>query len=268
MSASPPPEPLRPHDRYAVQLLCESPHAIPADAALTEAFRRQLPEAAPQNGERLAFTLGTADAIVRLRFRSGVEHAAEVEAALAQTWDWEQAGDAVSQARSSVQVELTIPETIVASERLRLVHLCLLAVAELRPPVALHWRPSQRLVEPAAWRASLAHGAPPVDHALNVRLFRVPDGLPGEGLMDTMGLAPLGLPDLQCRFHGLELEQMAQLLFAYGGYLVERGDVLGDDSLVRGLASHEEWECRRGESLAPPLRAAVTLLPDEAHRVP
>ena len=46
---------------------------------------------------------------------------------------------------------------------------------------------------------------------LNVRVFKVGDN-PGEMLMDTLGLAAIGLPDLQCHFRDLDLNEVADLL--------------------------------------------------------
>ena len=59
---------------------------------------------------------------------------------------------------------------------------------------------------------------------LNVRLFRVEGGAQGDMLMDTRGLAALGLPDLQMHFRGLNPGRVAGLLFNYGRYIYENGD--------------------------------------------
>ena len=250
---------------YTVQLLCASPAAPLATDRLDTAVTARFAAATRlRDGE---YRLDETGATARFTVVPGIAQAGDAEAALSQTWDWPAAGEALSGVRSTLQVAVTMPAESSRPQRLMRVHLALQAACDLAQPLALHWLPSQRMVDPQAWRESLQHGAPPADHAINVRLFRIADGRAGEGLMDTMGLTALGLPDLQCRFRGLDLGGMAQLLFAYAEYLYEKGDVLGDESLVRGLESYEEWECARGPALVEPQRPAVTFLPDAAHRV-
>jgi hypothetical protein len=149
------------------------------------------------------------------------------------------------------------------ANRLRLVHAVTYAVLDRFEASAIHWLPSQRLVEPASYLASVVHGAPLRDSAVNVRLFRIADGEPDECVMDTLGLAPLGLPDLQCHFAGLDPGAIADLLLAYAAYCFEKGPVLGDDSLVRGVTDGEEWDCKRAESLVMPQRDVVDIVAGE-----
>ena len=52
--------------------------------------------------------------------------------------------------------------------------------------------------------------------------------------MDTRGLAPFGLPDLQVHFRDLEPARLAGLLYATAGYLLEEGDVIADGNTISG----------------------------------
>jgi hypothetical protein len=56
---------------------------------------------------------------------------------------------------------------------------------------------------------------------------------------------------------------MGAVLASYAEYLFDRGDVLNDDSLVRGIESHQEWACKVEGALAPPDRSVVDIRPDD-----
>jgi hypothetical protein len=255
------------HAGVVLQLLVSARPAL-SDDALAEALR-----SGGHVAERRApgtFALSTADglllAAVSYEARDGVAHPAAVQAAAAQTWDWPEASAVAAQARATVVVEVEPAAALDRARSLRVAQAAVGAAFPLCEVVAVHWLPSERLVSPERWQESLAHGGAPADHAINVRLFRVAGGRAGEGVMDTLGLGAFGLPDLECHFHGLDLGLVAQLLFAYAEYLFEKGDVLDADSLVRGTASHEEWECERGEASVAPPRPVVRLLPAPANR--
>jgi hypothetical protein len=187
----------------------------------------------------------------------------DLDDAFSQTWDWPGAAHALEHTRGAVTLtEHGLPgdDRFVRVQRLCAV---LRALLKHAPVAALLWEPAQRLVEPAAFIDSLAHGASVVDHAVNVRLFRITDGRPGEMLMDTLGLTPFGLPDLQCHFAGADPGRMGPVLASYAEYLFDRGDVLDESSLIRGIDSHQEWRCERTDSLAPPDRTVVDIRPDD-----
>lgn len=254
-------------NRLVVQVLAGPVDAIAVDV-VEEAVRRQGFQFAPSGtagGDLLSgdgFQIGR----VRWNVRRGLAHPAEVKAALAQTWDWPEAPDAVQTTKDTVVIEADLDLARTRAIGLKAVQAVVQAIVARVSATAIHWMPSERLVPPALFLDSLEHGGAPVDHAINVRLFRITGGRPGEGLMDTRGLSAFGLPDLECHFHGLDLGLVARLLFAYGEYLFDKGDVLGDESMVRGTQSHEEWECQRGTSTMGPPRPVVRLLPDPANR--
>jgi hypothetical protein len=100
----------------------------------------------------------------------------------------------------------------------------------------------------------------PLDAALNARLFRV-DDRPGEIVMDTLGLAALGVPDLQCHFKGLEAGRVAGFLRGVGTYVFENGDVIGDGNTVQGLEPSQRWACRHEMALIAPARVVIDIDP-------
>ena len=97
------------------------------------------------------------------------------------------------------------------------------ALLDQLPAVALLWEPAQRLINPRWFTGLLAHGAGVVDYAVNLQLFRIAGGRPGEMLMDTLGLVPLGLPDLQCHFAGARPGRIGAGLGRIRGVRVRQG---------------------------------------------
>ena len=111
----------------------------------------------------------------------------------------------------------------------------------------LHWLPAQQLLTLERYRAlRIDHG--PCGPAVNVRLANG-TGRPGELLADTVGLAELGLPDLQLAFRGRDPgEVMLRLRL-----------------MVRSMFVGDRLECGWIEeaSFFPPERDALTLQLDE-----
>jgi hypothetical protein len=79
-------------------------------------------------------------------------------------------------------------------------------------------------------------------------------------VVDTRGLAVFGLPDLQCHFHSLGMEQMFPFLCDLGVYLFENGDVIESGHTIPGLDG-TNWRCRHENSLVPPTRIVLDINP-------
>lgn len=258
-----PPAPL------VVEVLCRSRPALDPGRLAAALPGWDHSRAAPLKDE-LSFVADTRRSPVVAMFRRYpiAEGYGAHEAALRQTWDWAEASAAVAAAEWILEVRLiTLDRALDRKTKLRLAREATQAAVATSDVAAIHWVDSERLVSPEAWRQSLEHGGRPSDYAINVRLFRVADGRPGEGVMDTLGLGAFDLPDLECHFRDLDLGRLAQLLFAYAEYLFDKGDVLNDDSLVRGIESHEEWNCSRRSSSVGPPREVVEFLPGADHGV-
>ncbi len=108
---------------------------------------------------------------------------------------------------------------------------------------ALHWMPAQQLLTYAQYR-ELRIDLGPCGPAVNIRIANA-TGRPGELLADTVGLAELGLPDLQTVFHGEDPSEVMDRL-----RLLVRRMFVGDRL---GCAWIEE------ASMVPPLRETLTL---------
>jgi hypothetical protein len=209
-----------------------------------------------------------------------------LEAALAQSWRFPGARATVARARHALLVTDLMSSRLAAAPRLRLVQQVTRALTALLRPIAIHWRPAQRVLAPDELLDAQDDEATFFAAGVNVRLFRVtprkgPAAAPTEAtdatatatadddddddgaiVMDTFGLTALGLPDLQCHARGLVPDALARLLYNTARYVFERGDVLDDEHTVEGLTPGSRWRCRREAALVGPARAVVDLLPD------
>ena len=111
------------------------------------------------------------------------------------------------------------PRAILLLSLLAVLDTVLIQLGELAETAVIHWMPAQSLVPFDRYRA-LRKTLGPSGPAVNVRVANV-GGAPGEMFADTLGLAALGLPDLQTRFTSdrdpdevvVRLMQLALLLF-------------------------------------------------------
>lgn len=183
----------------------------------------------------------------------------ELQSAVGHTRDWPDAADAIAEARAAVRLVEDLP----SEERLLPFLERVAAAAKKLPCVAVWWRPADRLVEPRALAAA-ARDRDPLRIAINVRLFHVEEGRRDERVMDTVGLAELGLPDVQCHFHALDVAAVAALLDETARYLYNEGDVIADGDTVPGI-DDEPWGCRREVALVDPARDVIDLTPPPLH---
>ena len=100
-----------------------------------------------------------------------------------------------------------------------------------------------------------------IQRCLDLRLYNVGDGKPGELLMDTVGLHLLGLPDFQIRFKNLDEGEIAGLLWNYAYYIFEQGDVFENGNTILGLEPNSRWKCERQKSLVAPERIVINVQP-------
>ena len=175
-----------------------------------------------------------------------------------QTWDWPGVDEALAQARSSVLVTEMFEGPYGTRDRAAALVGVVAALAAATGPLAVSWPTSQRVTDPAA------HAGDGLGGLVNVRLFAVSDD-EDEMVMDTRGLAPFDLPDLQVHFRDLEPSRLAGLLYAVAGYLLEEGDVIADGNTISGLTPDEHWRCEREDALVPPARTVLDIDPGDPY---
>ena len=181
--------------------------------------------------------------------------------AVAQTWGWEGAKGAVERARHQIVVTELMALGLEPQVRVALFFEVLKIVSQCLPPVAVHCHHAERIVDPA----TLSEASPDEDAdaflavVLNVRLFRIEKAESEETLMDTRGLATLGLPDLQIHFRDLEPGH----LYGMAVYIYTRGDCIEDGQTVQGLTADQAWKCQHEQSLAGPTRLVIDIDPGD-----
>lgn len=126
--------------------------------------------------------------------------------------------------------------------------------------IGIYWPHSQKLTPrevfcQSGFRSPELHF---LDGGLHVRFFRI-NGT-DEMLFDTLGLTPIGLPDLQCHCKNLNPDDVVSFLRNLAAYLYENGDVIEDHHTVEGI-DHEKWPCRHEDAMAMPMRVVLDICP-------
>ncbi len=221
-----------------------------------EPFQIVPTSSAEQTPPTLVITPGTLDRIL-------------VEKARRQTWDWAEAGAAVEPCRFATTIADRFARQLPYRQRWDRLRQSVAALIETVVPLggcgAIHAPQIQRLVELEAFLEGQRPGGDHLCGTVNVRLFKVADRGPDCYLMDTLGLASLGLPDLQCVSRGLDPNEVAALLWDYAYYLYEKGDVIADGEVIKGLKDGEHWTCAHQQSLAEPSRVVLDVYPGPEH---
>jgi hypothetical protein len=182
-------------------------------------------------------------------------------ASLIQTWDWQEAEQIVSKVKQCITITMSFPDSLNRKDRIELVHRTVLSALDVLNPLAIHWLPSQRIVNPARYIDDLAHGGQLFSSAVNVRMFKIENS--DERVMDTIGLSAFGLPDLQCHFAGLDPRQVTVYLYELSDYVFRHGDVFRDDDTIDGLQPGDKWKIRKENAYVSPTRRVIDLWPGQ-----
>jgi hypothetical protein len=186
--------------------------------------------------------------------------------ALQQSWSWRDASQVLPQCHFSIGVMDLMASGLDYKVRLTVIHQVLKSLIEAAPCAAMHWQMAQQLIEPQAYLEAQSGEKPDLMFAaFNVRLFNIQNRAPGETLMDTLGLAALGLSDLQCHFVNLDPNDIARILFNTGHYIFERGDVINDGETVQGIQPSDKWKCQHEAALVAPEREVLDINPGASY---
>lgn len=185
--------------------------------------------------------------------------------AIQQAWHWPDAREAVERSSYSLILHDLVASALPHQQRLELFTGVLKALLETLPCEAVYWRSSDKLVEPQAYLAALEEGQL-LYGALNIRMYQAPPPIEGRSdlVMDSCGLAALGIPDVQCHFHSLEPNEMAGFLLNIAHYLYNQGDVISDGETV-GYDEEQRWACEHQYSLVQPRRIVLDINPGPNH---
>lgn len=254
---------------YAVQLLLKEPAAIEADALLEE-LKKNLGNVEPVHPESGLLAFAHND--YTTQFQEGmipvqcvftpaeaITNPTElVQASINQTWDWPEAKEVISGCKAVVSVTDLFADRLNRQIRLQVFHGAMKAILKVRPVEAIHWLPSQRMVNPELYVKDLSEGALLFSAPVNVRMFRIENS--EERIMDTMGLGAFGLPDVQCHFQNVNPTEIASLLYNYADYIFQKGDVIRDGDTIQVQPS-DHWKCQHEMSMIEPSRIVVDVHP-------
>jgi hypothetical protein len=199
---------------------------------------------------------------VALEVKSGPLSSEELKPYLSQTWDWADKMKALGQHGSRIVLKDLLAQELAYKSRIGLFHNVLLGVMELLMPVAIVWKPSQKIVDPVALRLALRPGDKRdlTKGAVNVRRT-LTKGDYGGIVMDTIGFGALGLPDFEVPLGDRLPAPVENVLKALARYQYDLGDVIPDGRKVPAPPPEAHWVCRRSTATVGPEREVILVGP-------
>lgn len=103
---------------------------------------------------------------------------------------------------------------------------------------------------------------------VNIRFFNVPNT--NEFIVDSVGLANIGLSDVQFHFKGMNPNKVANLAYSLARYILNNDDIMiKDGDTIDGMndegkmTPEVQWICRYEDSLIEPLRPVLDIDTDK-----
>jgi hypothetical protein len=261
---------------YGVELLCERLPQI-SKRHFFDTLKKRCPAVEPLDGnldsDLLAFIhpdhlIEYSDGRIPAQsFIAVADQAPDMERlypSIEQSWNFSGAMEQVQRCKASVLVSDLMASGMEYKTRLALFQKVLASTLESISCLAINWRPTQQIVDPRSYLHTISSESYPNLQAggLNVRFYRISNaGSQGDMLMDTLGLAALGLPDLQCHFRNLDAQAVAGMLYNTGLYLFQNGDVIEDGHTIGGIRPNDKWICQHEDSLIGPERVVLDVNP-------
>jgi hypothetical protein len=149
-------------------------------------------------------------------------------------------------------------------DRVSTFHGVLRAMIDVTEPDALVFKHTDQVVDPKDYLAACDQDPIRRPGSLNVRFFNI-SNTPGDMIMDTRGLAELGLHDLQSHFRDLDPQKVAGVLYNTALYIFDKGPVIESGQTVQGIHSGSKWRCQFEDSLLEPKREVLDLNPGPPH---
>src|SRR5258705_27538 len=186
--------------RYAVQVLLLQPAVL--DPAVVHGqllgWRDDVQLIRPPRGDHFGFAIPTHDLplLAHVFQAAPTAYATQLDEALQWSPTWRERYEAVARCRASLVVSMiahrAVNHATMLLAFLSVLDTVLASIDDLRPTV-LHWIPAQRVMPFSTYRL-LRMELGPCGPAINVRIAHVGGA---DTVADTIGLADLGLPDLQ-----------------------------------------------------------------------
>lgn len=234
--------------RYAVQVLLPQPAVL--DPAVVHGqllgWRDDAQLIRGRRGDHFGFAIPTHDLplLAHVFPAAPGAYATQLDDALQWSPTWRERYEAIARCRASLVVSMIVHRPVNHATMLlaflSVLDTVLASVDDLRSTV-LHWIPAQRVMPFSTYRL-LRMELGPCGPAINVRIARVGRA---ETVADTVGLADLGLPDLQALATGRDPAALAFRLV----------------HLARSMFVGDKLDCAWVEeaSFSPPRRDALTI---------
>jgi hypothetical protein len=237
-----------PPPRYTVQILLPKPAVLDPEIVHRQlrAWRADVQLIGAVPGEHFGFAIPTQDLplLAHVFPATPDAYAAQLEEALQWSPTWRERHEAVARCRASIVVSMVAHRAINHATMLlaflSVLDTVMASVDDVRPCV-LHWLPSRRVMPFSTYRL-LRMELGPCGPAINVRISPAGER---DTVADTMGLAELGLPDLQTLATGRDPAALAFRLV----------------NLARSMFVGDKLDCTWVEeaSFSPPSRDVLTL---------
>jgi len=165
---------------------------------------------------------------------------------------WPGAGEALGNCRYSLLVTEFLGREVDSTVRLAVFQAVLSAVVSATAPAATWWPASEQALEPAYAAED------PMRGVVNLRNFPDPDD-EDVAVLDTIGMAQLGLPDLQCHYRYLNTDLLAVRFIDLARGMA--GGATPPTAAIRGITMHQRWPVQSAPALRAPVRPVLTVDP-------
>lgn len=178
---------------------------------------------------------------------------------VAQFWGMDDKDAFINRCNYSINASNFMASALPRMERYGIIASYADLILEMFPDcIGIYWPHSQKITTReqylnSEWGTKEFHF---LDGGVNVRFFNI-EGT-DEMLFDTLGLTPIGLPDLQCHCKNLAPNKVVNFLNNITAYLYDKGDVIEDGNTVEGIGG-EKWICQREDAIVGPNRMVIDI---------
>lgn len=182
-----------------------------------------------------------------------------------QSWSWPEGVAVAAAATHAITLRDLRPGSIAPRARIEAINTAVAAILDLLPVAAIHWIPTEQVVDPDGFRRAFEiEGSRTAFGAINVRMFRIDQYEDGsaidepETIMDTLGLAALGLEDFQLHFRDLEPALAGDFLYRLALTSWNENLRIAPGHPVEGIDG-ARWSIELEEAIVPPERPVLDL---------
>lgn len=183
----------------------------------------------------------------------------EYEAIIQQSWYFNNVEKELEKVNYEIIVNDFMASGLEYKERLFLFKSLVTVLVENTNCTVIEWTPCGQFISPTEYLTYAKEDE--LYPAVNVRSYNISNGEEGEMIVDTLGLAALGIPDLQCHFKKLDGDSICSWIYNVAYYIFENGDIVKDGNTMQGLKPEDKWICLHELSIVQPERVLIDINP-------